>query len=108
MNRLAKLLVPGLLSVAVYYAVFGGEYSMFELRRSRASLEEERVVLGELQTQIDSLSAWSDSLRSDASTLERVAREQFGMIKDGETLYRFAVPDEDDDGAPGATTDESR
>jgi cell division protein FtsB len=94
-SRLAKVLVPGLLAVAVYYAVFGGEYSMFELRRSRASLEAERIQLAELQAQIDSLSAWADSLRNDPGTLERVAREDFGMIKEGETLYRFAVPDED-------------
>ena len=100
MSRLAKLLAPGLLAVSVYYAVFGGEYSMFELRRSRASLEAERDTLTELQTQIDSLSAWSDSLRNDAGTLERVAREDFGMIKEGETLYRFAMPDETESAEP--------
>jgi cell division protein FtsB len=25
--------------------------------------------------------------------LERVARERFGMIREGETLYRFALPE---------------
>jgi cell division protein FtsB len=98
-NRIARLLVPGLLLVSVYYAVFGGEYSWFELRRSRSALETERITLVELEAQIDSLSAWSDSLRTDAHTLERVARERFGMIKEGETLYRFAEPDEVDAGA---------
>jgi len=94
MNRLVRLFVPGLLLVAVYYAVFGGEYSMFELRARRADLEREAVRLTQLEAQIDSLSAWSDSLRNDAPTLERVARERFGMIKDGETLYRFADPEQ--------------
>ena len=90
MNRLARILVPGLLLVAVYYAVFGGEYSAFELNARRADLDRERVRLADLEVQIDSLSAWVDSLRSDDHTLERVARERFGMIRDGETLYRFA------------------
>jgi len=93
MDRLAKILVPGMLLVAVYYAVFGGEYSMFDLSRTHVALESERVTLLDLETQIDSLVAWSDSLRNDPQTLERVAREDFGMIREGETLYRFAVPE---------------
>ena len=96
MNRFARLVVPGLLLAAAYYAVFGGEYSMFELHRTRVNLEAERVTLLGLQTQIDSLSAWADSLENDPLTIERVAREQFGMIRSGETLYRFAVPDSAD------------
>jgi cell division protein FtsB len=98
MNGLAKVLVPGLLLVAVYYAVFGGEYSVFELHRTRVELESERVTLLELDAQIDSLVAWSDSLTNDPYTLERIAREQFGMIREGETLYRFAEPDAQSDG----------
>jgi cell division protein FtsB len=97
MNRLAKVLVPGLLVVAIYYAVFGGEYSVFELHATRTALESERSALFELRTQIDSLVAWSDSLRNDSQTLERVAREDFGMIREGETLYRFALPESDRD-----------
>ena len=90
------MLVPGLLLVAVYLAVFGGEYSVFDLHRTRVDLESERITLIELESQIDSLVAWSDSLRNDPQTLERVAREEFGMIKEGETLYRFAEPESDE------------
>jgi len=97
MNRLAKILLPGLLVVAVYYAVFGGEYSMFELHGTRVALESESVTLGELESQIDSLVAWSDSLRNDPHTLERVAREKFGMVKPGEHLYRIKRPEPDSD-----------
>jgi len=91
--NLKRAIVPGLLLVAVYYAVFGGEYSIFELRAARASVEIERANLAELQLQIDSLRAWADSLQVDSATLERVAREEFGMIREGETLYRFAEGD---------------
>jgi len=96
-NKLAGLIMPALLIVAGYYAVFGGEYSLFELRGARASVEEEQATLAQLEVRIDSLSAWADSVRSDAATLERIAREQFGMIRDGETLYKF-VPAEGADG----------
>jgi cell division protein FtsB len=100
MNRLARLLVPGLLLVAVYYAVFGGEYSAFELRSRRADLVREQARLAGLEVQIDSLAALADSLRFDDHTLERVARERFGMIKEGETLYRFAAAPEGPDSPP--------
>jgi cell division protein FtsB len=94
MSRVARLVMPALLIVAAYYAVFGGEYSLFELRGARASVAEEREILGELEGRIDSLSAWADSVRSDSATLERIAREHFGMIREGETLYRFVPPEE--------------
>ena len=92
MRRLKRLVLPGLLLVAVYYAVFGGEYSAFELRAARRAVEAERARLVELTRQIDSLEAWRDSLLTDSASLERVARERFGMIRPGETLYRFTEP----------------
>jgi len=92
-RRLKWAIVPGLLAIAVYYAVFGGEYSIFDLRAARASVEIEQDNLAELQFQIDSLRAWADSLQVDSATLERIAREEFGMITEGETLYRFVEGD---------------
>ncbi|MCG6956084.1 MAG: septum formation initiator family protein [Gemmatimonadetes bacterium] len=97
MKRLRKLLLPGVLLLAVYYAVFGGEYSYFELRRTRAAIAKESADLAVLRHQIDSLKAWADSLNVDSATLERLARERFGMIRDGEILYRFAEPDDSTD-----------
>jgi cell division protein FtsB len=87
---LGRAVVPGIFLAAVYFAVFGGEYSIFELRSARASVEVERARLGEVTAEIDSLTAWADSLAHDPTTIERVAREDFGMIRDRETLYRFA------------------
>ena len=94
MARLERALVPGLLLAAVYYAVFGGEYSIFELREARADLEAERAALVVVQQEIDSLEVWADSLRSDDATIERIAREEYGMIRPGETLYRFVDADD--------------
>jgi len=89
-DRLKRAVVPALLLVAAYYAVFGGEYSVFEVRAARASVEVEQAHLETLRGEIAALQAAADSLRSDPATIERVAREEFGMIREGETLYRFA------------------
>ncbi|MDE0899129.1 MAG: septum formation initiator family protein [Longimicrobiales bacterium] len=95
-----RLVVPSILALAAYYAVFGGEYSAFELRSVRADIDVEEWELSEVQQEIDSLSAWVDLLENDAATIERVAREDFGMIRDGETLYRFAEPDVEPEAMP--------
>jgi len=92
MSRLKKTILPVILLFAVYYAVFSGEYSWFALREVRMELEQVEEELTRKRQQIDSLLALVDSVESDLSMLERIARERFGMIRDGETLYRFAEP----------------
>ena len=102
-DKVKKLLLPAILLLAVYYAVFGGEYSYFELRRTRKAVAKESVDLTVLRHQIDSLKAWAESLDVDSATLERLARERFGMIRGGEVLYRFAEPDDTTDSAAADT-----
>ena len=92
MSRLKKTILPVILLLAAYYAVFSGEYSWFALREVRMELEEVEDELARKRQQIDSLLALVDSEESAPSMLERIARERFGMIRDGETLYRFAEP----------------
>ena len=93
MGRLRRLILPVLVGLAGYYAIFGGEYSVFELRQARRDRDQAQAELARLRFVNDSLQAWVDSLENDSATLERFARERFGMIKPGEELYRFAEPD---------------
>ncbi|MFC1575728.1 septum formation initiator family protein [Gemmatimonadota bacterium] len=92
MAKLKRLLLPALLGLAVYYAVFGGEYSLLELHRARVEIGSMNQELAGLRREIDSLRAWADSLQNDSATLERLARERFGMIREGEVLYRMVEP----------------
>ena len=93
MGRLTRFIVPAALLIAAYYAIFGGEHTFFDLRRARADREVEAAELVRLKQANDSLKALVDSLQSDPVLLERLARERFGMIRDGEVLYRFAPGD---------------
>jgi cell division protein FtsB len=99
---IGNAVVPGILLTAVYFALFGGEYSVFEVRAVHAAVEVEQLRLAEVSARIDSLAAWADSLANDDATIERVAREDFGLIRDGETLYRFADSDPGEDAAIAA------
>jgi len=90
----ARRAVPTLLvAIAVYYAVWGGEYSLFDLRTLSMRQQAAEVELAELRRQVDSLRLVEEALENDPETIEAVAREQFGMIRDGELLYRFVDMD---------------
>jgi len=85
-----RLAFPAVLLLAGYYAVFGGEYSVADLNRTRALVEEASLELAELQAEANRQEERVAALETDPRTLERLAREDFGMIRDGEVLYRFA------------------
>ena len=98
---MTKLLLPAVLLVAAYYAVFGGEHSLLDVRRAHAELAVVAAELDRLRVANDSLRALVDSLETDPAMLERLARERFGLIRDGEVLYRFAPADSQDAGPNG-------
>jgi cell division protein FtsB len=78
---------------AVYFALQGGEYSTYDLFRQR---QRERMLLqmvDSLERDVDSLATLRRLLDSDPATQERIAREDFGMIRDKELLFRFLDPD---------------
>ena len=80
----------GLIGLAVYFAVQGGEYSSKDLyvlhRRTRILTRQ----VDSLQHQVDSLGRFLKLVKSDSATMERIAREEFGMVRgDKEILYRF-------------------
>jgi cell division protein FtsB len=76
--------------VAAYFAVQGGEYStrdLYVLRGRTAKLTRE---VDSVQHQVDSLGRFLRLVKSDSATMERIAREEFGMVRgDKEILYRF-------------------
>jgi cell division protein FtsB len=79
-----------LIAIAVYFAVQGGEYStkdLYVLHRRTGNLTRE---VDSLQHQVDSLGRFLKLVKSDSATMERIAREEFGMVRgDKEILYRF-------------------
>lgn len=92
MVQLKRFILPALIGLAAYFAVFGGEYSLLEVRGARAEREDLERRLAEVERVNDSLRAWGDALEADSATIERVARERYGMIREGEVLYRITPP----------------
>jgi cell division protein FtsB len=80
-------------SVALWFAIQGGEYGTSDLvrqHRHRGRLVREIDSLGHL---VDSLKRFKQQVLTDPRTQERIAREEFGMVRGRELLYRIAKPD---------------
>jgi cell division protein FtsB len=78
----------------LYYAILGGEYTVPKLISQRQ--ERNRIVrdIDSLTKVVDSLRRYRKRLDSDAALQERIAREQFGMVRsDKELVYRFVGQD---------------
>jgi len=88
-------LVVALWVGTAYYLVFGGVYSVFDMQELGTQREAANVRIDSLIARTDSLIHRGDSLATMPAAIERVAREEFGLIRDGELLVRFRSPAKD-------------
>jgi cell division protein FtsB len=84
-RRMVLVLVVGV-PVALY-VLFGprGIVARIQIGSERARLEEE---LHQAEAETRRLQAESKALEGDTRAIEKVARERYGMVKEGETVYR--------------------
>ena len=100
MGVVARVVWGGAALAGAAFAVQGGEYSTTDLRAQRARRAALLADVDTLTRVVDSLRTLERRLRTDPALQERVAREEFGMVRgEKELLYRFAEPRAD---APGA------
>ena len=81
--------------VGLLFGLFAGEYNLSDGLEMRRRVNDERLAIEVLRIETDSLARLVDLLENDSSFQEREARERFGMIRDGETMFRIApvLPD---------------
>ncbi|PYP78502.1 MAG: hypothetical protein DMD25_07240 [Gemmatimonadetes bacterium] len=98
----ARLIGIAAAVVLAALAFQAGEYGVLDWLTLRSQLAEERRAVRELERQLDSLQRLAHTLETDPVAQERAAREQFGMIRKGELLYRLVpkVEPGSEDGAP--------
>ncbi len=75
---------------AAFFALQGGEYSTLDLWKQREFKKKLVVETDSLERVVDSLRKEAHAVQTDRATQERIAREQYGMVRgDREILYRF-------------------
>lgn len=92
MPRLSSILwIAGGLA-ALWIAVAGGEYNTLDIIRQRNQRQQLQRDIDSLTRVVDSLQAHKQRVLTDPKTQERIAREEFGMVRGKELLYRIAEP----------------
>ena len=86
-----------MVALAVGLAVFGVKESVraWQMRRDMHAVEREVQTLRAKQEQ---LTRTVDRLRNDPLYIEKLAREEMGMVREGETVLKF--PSQNSPGTP--------
>ena len=93
-ERLTQLLFALVALGAIVFAVQGGEYGTTDLYRIRQRRAALLATNDTLQRIVDSLTRYKRRIETDPALQERIAREEFGLVRGGkEILYRFVEPD---------------
>jgi cell division protein FtsB len=87
-------------AVALSFAIEGGEYGTTDLIRQRTQRARLTVEIDSLRAVRDSLESRKVLLETDAAMQERIAREEFGLVRgERELLYRFVNPEREPEAA---------
>jgi cell division protein FtsB len=81
-------LVAGVLALLLVAAVFG-DSGILHLWRLRGEMEALHRDVQSLEAENERLSRAITELRHDPSAIERIAREELGLVRPGERVLRF-------------------
>ena len=73
----------------LFYVFLLGKVGFYQVWDKRKELKEWEERVAKLQSENDSLRQVLSRLENDLEYVEKVAREEYGMIKKGERLYRL-------------------
>jgi cell division protein FtsB len=91
---LRRVLVAAGVLAALAFAIEGGEYGTRDLMRQKQRRARLALAIDSAQHVVDSLKRYKKRLETDPVLQERIAREEFGLVRgDKELLYRIAEPD---------------
>jgi cell division protein FtsB len=83
-----RLGIVAMVALAVVLAVFGVKESVraWQMRRDMQAVERDLTTLRAQQAE---LARTVDRLRNDPLYIEKLAREEMGMVREGETVLKF-------------------
>ena len=83
-GRRFLLALPVLLTA---YLFLGGESGLFRVWDRAGQIAEVRAQIGALKVENARMVGEVDLLKNDLKTIERIARERYGMVKPNESVY---------------------
>ena len=76
------------LIVAAGLAIFAGS-GVLRVRAMQGEIRQLETELATLRAQTEKLTATIDKLRHDPAYIEKLAREDLGYVREGETILKF-------------------
>ena len=87
-----RWIILGCVVAALVFALQAGEYSTPQWLTMRAREKEVRASVEALTREVDSLARFKKLVETDPLTQERIAREQYGMLRKGEIEFTLVPP----------------
>ena len=81
------ILLSSVLTIVFLISFFFSEQGISESHRSRKRVDDLRAEIKKLEAENQRLKAEIESLKKSTFVVERIAREDLGMSKPGETVY---------------------
>ena len=86
------LIILAVLFLALQYRLWVGDGSLAEVWRRHKAVEEQREENASLRDRNEALEAEVRDLKTGSAAIEERARNELGMIKEGETFYQVVAP----------------
>jgi len=93
--RSARPLLALALFTLLVYDVFGA-HGFLAMRGTQKEIERLRQEIAQFNTENRDLSEQVKALRSDPRLIERIAREEMGLARPGELIFKLAPPAKQD------------
>ena len=85
-------------TIGIWFAcsILLGDTGLISIVRMRGMRDDLEAEIGALEFQRMETETHRDNLENDPATIERIAREEYGMIRDGEICYRVETGEDEE------------
>ena len=93
-NRKLVWIAISLIVLLLFLFIFGGHYGLiniFKLNKEKKVLQQD---IEKLKKEGEALKQDIEKLKTDKKEVERIARENYGMAKKGEKVFKFVKPND--------------
>ncbi len=90
-RRHARTILAGALFLLLIQDIFGA-HGFLELRRTQKEIEKLRQEIAQVNAENRELAEQVQALKTDPRIIERIAREEMGLARPGELIYKLPAP----------------
>ena len=99
MRKRMYLIPAGAILFIMFFTVFG-ERGLLSIYHMNQEKHESQKRLEELKVENEKLKREIEALKTDRRYLESIARKDFGLVRQNETIYQFPPPEKPDNKTP--------